>query len=184
MKKILIVFFALALCFCLSTACFAQGDSESEGATDIKAYIQEKIVPVAVAVLTSLLAFLATIGTVVRSLRALKDTKEAFVDEARERAVFFQSGIGLLEDKAEEMKALVEDVPELKSKIEELSKREELLAEILSLGFSANSEIVKSGKGKKMAMLIENAKSEVGASPHPTGTVSVTEKEVSANETI
>ena len=182
MKKILIVFFALALCFCLSTACFAQG--ESEGATDIKAYIQEKIVPVAVAVLTSLLAFLATIGTVVRSLRSLKDTKEAFVDEARERAVFFQSGIGLLEDKAEEMKALVEDVPELKSKIEELSKREEILAEILSLGFSANSEIVKSGKGKKMAMLIENAKSAVGASPHPTGAVSVTEKEVSANETI
>ena len=178
MKKILIASFAIVLCFCLSTACFAQGE------IDVKEYVQEKIVPVIVAVLTSVLAFLATIGTVARSLRALKDTKESFADEARERAVFFECGMALLEDKAEEIKASVEDVPELKNKIEELTKKEELLAEILSLGFSANSEIVKSGKGKRMALLLENARSAVGESPHPTGAVEVSEKEVSANETI
>ena len=157
MKKILIVAFALVLCLCMSTMCFAQGEKQAE-AVDIKAYVQEKIVPVAVAVVTSALAFLATIGTVARSLRALKDTKESFTDEARERAVFFESGIALLEDKAQELKEAVEGVPELKSKIEELTQKEELLAEILSLGFSANSEIVKSGKGKKMVQLLEKSK--------------------------
>ena len=180
MKRALSVFFVLVLCFCLSTVCFAQ----SEGEIDVKAYVQEKIVPVIVAVLTSVLAFLTTIGTVARSLKSLKDTRDSFADEAKERAVFFESGMALLEDKARELKAMVEGVPELKSKIEELAQKEELLAEILSLGFSTNSEIVKSGKGKRMALLLENAKSAVGVSPHPTGAVGVPEKEVSANETI
>ena len=180
MKRALSVFFVLRLCLCLSTVCFAQG----EDGVDVKAYVQEKIVPVIVAVLTSVLAFLATIGTVARSLKSLKDTRDSFADEAKERAVFFESGMALLEDKAQELKAMVEGVPELKSKIEELTQKEELLAEILSLGFSANSEIVKSGKGKRMALLLQNAKSTVGASPRPTGAVGVTEKEVSANETI
>ena len=154
MKKIIGVAFALALCLCMSTACFAQG----EGEIDVKTYVQEKIVPVAVAALTSAIAFLATIGTVARSLKSLKDTKDSFADEAKERAVFFESGMALLEDKAQELKAMVEGVPELKSKIEELTQKEELLAEILSLGFSANSEIVKSGKGKRMALLLEKSK--------------------------
>ena len=141
--------------------------------------------------LTAVLAFLATIGTVARSLKSLKDTKDAFSDEAKERTIFFESGIALLAGIAEELKEAVEGVPELKSKIEELSEKEELLAEILSLGFSANSEIIKSGKGKKMAMLLENAKRKVqnaelavGASPHPTSEVGLPEKEVIANETI
>lgn len=157
MRKIAFVIFVLMLCLCFAGVCFASG-TEQANKFDIKTYVMEKIVPVAVAALTSAAAFLATIGTVARSLKSLKDTKESFSDEAKERALFFESGMAVLREKAQELTEAVQGLPELKSKVEELSEKEELLAEILSLGFSANAEIIRSGKGKRMSMLLENAK--------------------------
>ena len=163
MKKVLFIALALAFCLCLSIGCFAQ-DDVGEGsalpneAVDIKAYIMDKIVPVAVAVLTSALAFIATLGTIAKSLKALKDTKDAFKDEAKERAVFFECGIEMLNEKAQELTELVSDVPKLKEELTELAQECRLNSEILALGFSANSEVIKSGKGKRMAVLLENAK--------------------------
>ncbi len=130
----------------------------AEGGIDIKAYIMDKIVPVAVAVLTSALAFIATLGTIAKSLKALKDTKDAFKDEAKERAVFFECGMEMLSEKAQELTELVSDVPKLKEELTELAQECRLNSEILALGFSANSEVIKSGKGKKMSILLENAK--------------------------
>ena len=168
MKKIFIVVLALVLCLCMSTVCLASGEVEAEEnihstqeEVSVKTYITDKIVPVAVAVLTSILAFLGTLGTVARSLKSLKDTKEAFSDEAKERTLFFESGIELLDEKAEELKEAAQDMPALRARVEELTEKCELLAEILSLGFSANSEIVRSGKGKKMALLLESAKGKM-----------------------
>ena len=154
MKKVLFLVFALAVCFSMCLVCFAEEMVEQP---DVKSYIQDKIVPVAVGVLTSVIAFVATIGVIAKSLKSLKDTKEAFSNEAEERACFFESGIAQLEAKAESMRELISDVPSLQEKVGELIKECELLAEILSLGFSANEEIIKSGKGKKMALLLENA---------------------------
>ena len=203
MKRVLFIALALVLCLCLSVGCFAQDDvgqeqiptlqedGEREGEFDVKIYIMEKIVPVAVGVLTSALAFIATLGTIAKSLKALKDTKDAFKDEAKERAVFFECGIEMLSEKAQELTELVSDVPSLKEELTELAQECRLNSEILALGFSANSEIVKSGKGKKMSLLLENAKCKVqnaklaaGASPRPTSEVVGPVEEVSANETI
>ena len=166
MKKVLFIALALALCLCLSIGCFAQDEGRdvgaptptAEGGIDIKDYIMDKIVPVAVAVLTSAVAFIATLGTVAKSLKALKDTKDAFKDEAKERAVFFECGIEMLNEKAQELTELVSDVPRLKEELTELAQECRLNSEILALGFSANSEVIKSGKGKRMAVLLENAK--------------------------
>ena len=166
MKRILLIALALALCLCLSIGCFAQDEGRdvgaptptAEGGIDVKDYIMDKIVPVAVAVLTSALAFVATLGTIAKSLKALKDTKDAFKDEAKERAVFFECGIEMLNEKAEELKELVADVPKLKATVDSLTQECRLNSEILALGFSANSEVIKSGKGKRMAVLLENAK--------------------------
>ena len=176
MKKVLfialVVMLCLSLClFCGATGTEAQGNAGQGSAlpneeVDVKAYIMDKIVPVAVAVLTSIVAFLATLGTIARSLKALKDTKEAFKDEARERAVFFESGIEMLDEKTQELKELVEDVPRLRGEISTLAEECRLNSEILTLGFSANSEVIKSGKGKKMAALLQNAKSIM---PSPAG---------------
>ena len=158
MRKIAFVIFVLMLCLCFAGVCFASG-TEQANKFDIKTYVMEKIVPVAVATLTSAAAFLATIGTVARSLKSLKDTKESFSDEAKERALFFESGIELLEEKAQELKELVSDVPKLKQELEALTQECRLNSEILSLGFSSNGEVIRSGKGKKMVALLEKSKS-------------------------
>ena len=162
-----------------------------EEKNDVKAYIMDKIVPVAVAVLTSALAFLATLGTIAKSLKALKDTKDAFSDEAKERAVFFECGMEMLTEKTEELKELVSDVPKLKEELLALSEECRLNSEILTLGFSANSDVIKSGKGKRMSVLlndakrkVQNAKVAAGASPRPTSEVAGPVEEVSANETV
>ena len=209
MKKTLIAFFACVLCFVLCGICAAEdsptadadetaesqenapvAESAQEEESELKEYITEKILPVIIGVATSSFGFVAVLGTISRSLKSLKDTKESFSSEAKKRQEEFEKGCWALEDKAQELSKTVSDVPELKDKLNELICECALLAEILTLGFSANTEIIKSGKGKKMSVLLENAKLAVGASPHPTkGRLSGkqaenSEKEVSANETL
>ena len=181
MKKILIAFFAFVICFSLCGVCraeementeieaMAQQSAKGEAEDfDLKEYITEKILPVIIGVATSSLGFVAVLGTISKTLKGLKDTKDSFSGEAKKRQEEFEKGCRVLEDKAQELSRMVADVPELKDKLNELTCECALLAEILTLGFSANSEIIKSGKGKKMSVLLENAKLAVGASPHPT----------------
>ena len=156
MKKIMFILFAFALCLCLACTVMA---NEGGKKTELKAYITDKIVPVAVGVLTSVIAFVATLGTIARSLKALKGARQDFNEEAKERAIFFESGIEMLDEKAQELKALVEDVPKLRDELTSLAQECRLNSEILALGFSANSDVIKSGKGKKMAVLLEKSKS-------------------------
>ncbi|MBQ7226732.1 MAG: hypothetical protein IJX02_09065 [Clostridia bacterium] len=177
MKKILIFVFALALCLCLSTVCFAEDEmsaelSEKENApsvtqgvtppsadrglaVNVKEYITEKIVPVAVGVLTSIIALGATLFKVAGILKSLRDAKDTFEGEARVRAELSRE----LKQEAQGLQETVKDVPGLNERVNALTERVEALAEILVLGFSANSEVIKSGKGKKMAALLEKSKS-------------------------
>lgn len=177
MKKILIFVFALAMCLCLSTICFAEDEmsaelSEKENApsvtqgvtppsadgglaVNVKEYITEKIVPVAVGVLTSIIALGATLFKVAGILKSLRDAKDTFEGEARVRAELSRE----LKQEAQGLQETVKDVPGLNERVNALTERVEALAEILVLGFSANSEVIKSGKGKKMAALLEKSKS-------------------------
>lgn len=164
-KKVLIsiTFFAL-LCLLLSCVSYAQ-ETGANSKDDIKIYISEKIAPVVAGVLTSVIALVTTLGSIAKSLNSLKDTKSTFSKEAHERAVSFSTSAKLLENKAEELKAAVECVPQLEGELIQLKKDIELLtsqcvdmAEILCLGFSANSDIIRSGKGKKMSVLLDGAK--------------------------
>ena len=132
---------------------------ESEGEErDLKEYITDKILPIIIGVATSSFGFVAVLGTISRTLKSLKDTKESFSSEAKKRQEAFDEATRLLKEKTEELKALVRDVPQLTDKLKELSEENELVAEILTLGFSANTEIIKSGKGKRMSVLLEKAK--------------------------
>ncbi len=165
MKRTLILFFSFVLCFMMCGICRAE-DALTESAEEVqgnedvnlKEYITERILPVIIGVATSSFGFVAVLGTISRSLKSLKDTKEAFSKEAKDRQENFDKATELLRAKADELEALVHDVPLLKEHLNELAQEEELLAEILTLGFSANADIIKSGKGKKMAILLENAK--------------------------
>ena len=166
MKKLLFTVFALLMCLCLGLACFAKSDEilgESSGTptpttetseVDIKAYIQEKIVPIVVGVITSIVALITTLYKIGASLKALSGTRETLDADAKKR----EAAVASLREQVEQIKASIKDVPSLEKSIEELSELCSTIAEILSLGFSANEEIIKSGKGKKMNMLLENAK--------------------------
>ena len=164
MKK-LIIFASLFLlvCLCFSSVALAQGE-ERDG-WDAQEYVEEKIAPVVAGVLTSVIALITTLGSISKSLGALKDTKTSFTAEAKERAESFSLSTEMLKAQAKEIKEMIECVPELESQLTEL-KTEVLtlvdqcatLSEILTLGFSANAEVIKSGKGQRMASLLENAR--------------------------
>ena len=155
MKKVLFICFALVLCLCLSTACFAEGSGTPTPTTetsdiDIKEYIQEKIVPVAVGVLTAVIAFAATLYKIASVLKSLKEVGHAIDTEGEIRKE--------LKEQAQELKEGLSEVPALAQRLEELQKQVATLSEILTLGFCANEEIIRSGKGKRMSILLENAK--------------------------
>ena len=172
------------LCLCFAGVCFASDIDATELAIDIEQYITERIVPIVVGVLTSLVALITVLRKIFGALKSLNDTKDTFVEEAKERASAFRSNTELLENKAQEIKKTVEGVPtieeqmtQLKGDMSALIDECNVLAKILSLGFSANSEVIKSGKGKQMAQLLENAKckmqnTELTTLPSPRGDTS------------
>ena len=177
MKRILFICFVLMLCLCMSISCLAQ--DVGEGKEDIKGYIQERILPVVVGVLTSLIALGTMLFKITSTLKSLKSTRDTFEGEARLRAELARE----LKAEAQKLQEAVKDVPALKACVEGLAQECRLNSEILSLGFSANGEIIKSGKGKQMAVLLENAKFK--EFPNTTKErVGDPEKEVSVNETI
>ena len=147
MKKILFICFVLVLCVCFCTACFAQEQDEE---TDIKSYIQEKIVPVAVGVLTAVIAFVATLYKIASVLKSLKEAGRAIDSEGKIREE--------LKEQAQELKAGLGEVPALAQRLEELREQVAVLSEILTLGFCSSKEVIESGRGKRMTVLLENAK--------------------------
>ena len=154
MKKVIII---LALCLalfpCFSTLAYAQ---EIEEMDELEIYIKDRIVPVAVGVLTAVIALLTTLGKVGKAVSSLRDTKETFSKEATLREEYSKS----LKKEVESLNEKVKFVPELESKINVITEECQILAQILSLGFSSNSEIIKSGKGREMSVLLEKAKSK------------------------
>lgn len=167
MKRILFVAFALMLCLCFSIICFAEGNEAQNGSSGmmtpttaetsevgIKAYIQEKIVPIVVGVATSIVALATTLYKIGTSLKALSGTKDSLDADSKKR----DEASRVLTEQVEKIKESIKDVPNLEKSIEQLTDLCNTMAEILSLGFSANEEIINSGKGKRMSILLENAK--------------------------
>ena len=182
-KKLMIFTFLLLACICLSCVANAQEQATAEE-DDVSEYIQEKIAPVVAGVLTSVVALVTTLGSISKSLTSLKDTKSSFTAEAKERAESFNLSTEMLKAQAKEIKEMIGCVPELegqllqlKSEVENLICQSTTLAEILTLGFSANSEIIKSGRGEVMSTLLENAKCKAQSLQ------AVSKAEVAANET-
>lgn len=131
-------------------------------------YIKEKIIPVVVGVLTAASALLATLAAIKRSLNSISEAREGIKKEAKARDAETEKRLKAMEKQVEELKNAVErveestkGVPDFESQIDNLSKVCSGMAKILSLGFSANPDVVKSGKGKKMQLLL-NAITEKG----------------------
>ncbi len=131
-------------------------------------YIKDKIVPVVVGVLTSASALLATLVAIKRSLTSISEAKESFKKESRARDEEVRKNNEVMQQRFERMEANVEKlqkavermeestkgVPGFEERIAEMSKLCSGMAKILTLGFSANADVVKAGKGKKMELLL------------------------------
>ena len=146
----------------LETDAGGLSDTENgEEKTDIKEYIKERIIPVLVGVLTSVSALLATLAGIRSSLAKIRSAKESFEKEAKNRDTSFKAQSEYLNAKAEELKKIVSDIPRLEKQLialEESTKK--LITEctyigkMVSLGFSQNKDVIKSGNGAKISGLL------------------------------
>ena len=161
MKKILTFIFIMLLVLALTTVAMASElETPNDKGEELKAYIEEKIVPIIMGVATSIIALLGTLKGVFNALRGLKESKDTF---DREQAKITENSKRELEEikaKYNEIKLLVVDVPKLSTQIEELKAKSSTLAteisnlsKIASLGFSENSQLVKDGKSREIVRL-------------------------------
>lgn len=171
MKKIINFMLCVAIILALFTivVCATQSEETSEQMVveefDLKTYLEEKIIPVVVGVLTAIAGLIASLTAIVKALNGLKDTKSMLANEAKQREQNFQENSLALQTKADELKKIVEDVPKLLGETEqlqvELNRLQKVtmsMVEILAIGLSANENIVKSGNGKKINLLLEKVR--------------------------
>lgn len=161
--------FCLFFCLCASAQEVSEQTSpneqeivESAEGFNVEEYIKEKIIPIAVGVLTAIAGLLATLSTIIKALKGLKDAKDCFSKEAEERSAHFSCQSEELEKKTEELKEMCKDVPKLQdavdnleAEIKSLQASTAIAARILALGFSSSSEVVASGKGRQMNLLLK-----------------------------
>lgn len=131
----------------------------------LKEYIEEKIIPVVVGVATSLIALIGTLKSVFDALKGLKESKETFDKEQASIKENSKKELEEIKQKYEEIKESIAEVPELlekidiqKNTIEKLEHYILISADILVLAYSANSELVRTGKANQMTRLLEQIK--------------------------
>lgn len=168
MKRVITILLAIMLCLVFILVASAE-ETEQNKEQEIKAYIEEKIVPVIIGVATSLIALLGTLKSVLSTLKSLRTSKDDFVTVSKDLKKSNEVDRQALREEYQAIKDAVSDVPELLKVIEaqdELIKRLEqsisVTAEILSLAYSANSELVRTGKAKKMYILLDKLSTDRG----------------------
>ena len=172
MKRLIRIFvFAFALIVLLTVCVQATEVSSDNLQTDEKFsfgdYVRDKIVPVAVGVGTSLLGLLATLVSIFKALKELKKAKQDAAENDKAREENSKRQIEELTRQVEELKKNIEEVITYSKSLGEIKKEidfecEELgiIGEILVLGFSSNSDIVKTGKGKQINLLLDKLKGD------------------------
>ena len=127
---------------------------------DLKNYIQEKILPVVIGVLTAASALIATLVSISRSLGKIKDARDEFKKEAKEREKSFKAQSDLLKTKADELLKIAGELPKLKGEISSLQETTDKLilectyiSKMISLGFGEDKNVVKSGNGARISKL-------------------------------
>ena len=159
MKKLIVLFMVLiSLCMSLSLIARAE-DGINRG--DIRDYIEEKILPVVIGVVTSIIAFLGALKGVLSSLKELKRAKSDYEtiaeknrEEAKREIQVLQEAYGSIKESVEDVPKLLDTLENQREKIESLEQIVIVATEILSLAYSANSELVRTGKANEMKRLL------------------------------
>jgi hypothetical protein len=183
MKKTLFLLFTLIIMVLLAVGVYAQGnvsdqwsvvsDQEVEQSitsyplhsTSFKTYIEEKILPIIVGVVTSIIALLSTLRGIFSSLKSLKASKENFEREQEKIKESSRAELEKITEKYNEIKSEIKSVVqikeglcELKEKTEILSKEIENLSQIAALGFCKDKDLVLEGASREIVILAKENK--------------------------
>ena len=157
-RLILLAIVLISLCLSLSLIARAE-DGVNRG--DIRDYIEEKILPVVIGVITSTIAFLGTLKGVLSSLKELKRAKNDYEivteknrEEVKREVQYIQDAYNAIKESVEDVPKLLETLENQREKIESLEQIVIVATEILSLAYSANSELVRTGKANEMKRLL------------------------------
>ena len=129
-------------------------NAAAEEEFDISVYLREKIAPVAVGVTTAVITICIAIAPLVKAIVAIRNLIASFSKKDEERNASVKESNEQFIKNVEKIEASVESVPELEKIIRKQNETIKTLSEIIVLGFSSNSEVVRAGKGKKMTLLL------------------------------
>ena len=142
---------------------------EGEEKSDLKTYVEERIVPVITGVGAAIGAIFIALGPLVSAIRAIKNAVAAFSKKDEERNASVKESNRLMQKNIERIEASVSSVPALQAQNEQFKKQvDELklvcttLAQITALGFQANADVVRTGKGRKMASMLKKLSNSIG----------------------
>ena len=128
--------------------------------SELKEYLEERILPVVIGVLTAVSALCATLFKIRRSLLKIKEARDDFKSEAKVREESFEKQSELLRVKSEELSNIAFELPRLKEQISELEKSTGkiilecgYISQMISLGFGESKDVIKSGSGSKISRL-------------------------------
>ena len=128
--------------------------------TPLKEYIEEKILPVIVGVITSIIALLSTLKGVFSALKGLKDSKAVFDKEQEKIRRESARELEKITERYGEIKRELEGMYKLSPQIEAVDKRTMLLtkeianlSKIVSLGYTSDKELIKDGKARESIVL-------------------------------
>lgn len=131
----------------------------------LKDYIEEKILPIIVGVVTSIIALLSTLRGIFSSLKSLKASKENFEREQEKIKESSNAELEKITEKYNEIKSEIKSVVqikdglcELKEKTEILSKEIENLSQIAALGFCKDKDLVLEGASREIVILAKENK--------------------------
>lgn len=146
----------------------ASTDEDSEK-IDLKTYVEERIVPVISGVGAAILAIFVALGPLISAFNAMKNAVASFSKRDEERNASVKESNRLMQKNIERIESNVADVPKLQAQVRMLERQADemklvcvTLAKITALGFQANADVVRSGKGKKMAVMLKKLSSTVG----------------------
>lgn len=139
-----------------------ENEQSIEEEFDLKLYITERIVPVVVGVLTAIAGLLSTIFSIKRSVRSLTNLKNSFSEEKSLREASLADNKNMLQKEISRVQEQTKDLPEVASTIGELKEEMSLFGEMIQLMCESNPDLVRTGKAKKMALLVNKIKATAG----------------------
>ena len=129
---------------------------------DIKVYIQEKIVPVATAIIAAVIMILCALKPLISAVAAIRNMIKAFSKKDEERNESQKESNRIIQSHVSQIQESTRSIPVMEAKIEKLGALCLTTAKMVSLFMQSSPELVKSGKAKKAELLLTEMSNVIG----------------------